>query len=140
MSIPWPNRALLDLLGIELPIIQAPMAGANGSAMAAAVCEAGGLGSLPCAMLDAAVARAEIGVIRRALAAQCKREGFRLVEYSIQSNHIHLLVEADDKGIMSSSLAASSRASPSSSTSNGDGKARSSANATSPVLSAPRAR
>jgi nitronate monooxygenase len=33
--------------------------------MAIAVSEAGGLGSLPCAMLDAAKARAEIGVIRQ---------------------------------------------------------------------------
>ena len=61
----WPNGELLDLIGIDLPIIQAPMAGANGSAMAIAVSEAGGLGSLPCAMLDAATARAEIGVIRQ---------------------------------------------------------------------------
>jgi nitronate monooxygenase len=61
----WPDRRLLDLLGIELPIIQAPMAGANGSAMAIAVSEAGGLGSLPCAMLDAAKARAEVGIIRQ---------------------------------------------------------------------------
>ncbi len=61
----WPNRELLDLIGIDLPIIQAPMAGANGSAMAIAVSEAGGLGSLPCAMLDAEKARAEIGVIRQ---------------------------------------------------------------------------
>ena len=61
----WPDRRLLDLLGIDLPIIQAPMAGANGSAMAIAVCEAGGLGSLPCAMLDADKVRAEIGVIRQ---------------------------------------------------------------------------
>ena len=60
----WPNRELLDLIGIDLPIIQAPLAGANGSAMAIAVSEVGGLGSLPCAMLDAAKARAEIGVIR----------------------------------------------------------------------------
>ncbi len=37
----WPNRELLDLIGIDLPIIQAPMAGANGSAMAIAVSEAG---------------------------------------------------------------------------------------------------
>jgi nitronate monooxygenase len=49
----WPNRDVLDLLGIEMPLIQAPMAGASGVAMAAAVCRAGGLGSLPCAMLDA---------------------------------------------------------------------------------------
>jgi nitronate monooxygenase len=61
----WPDRRLLDLVGIDLPIIQAPMAGANGSAMAIAVSEAGGLGSLPCAMLDAAKVRAEIGVIRQ---------------------------------------------------------------------------
>ena len=61
----WPDRRLLDLLGIELPIVQAPMAGANGSAMAAAASEAGALGSLPCAMLDAAKIRAEIGVIRQ---------------------------------------------------------------------------
>jgi nitronate monooxygenase len=61
----WPDRRLLDLIGIELPVIQAPMAGANGSAMAIAASEAGGLGSLPCAMLDATKARAEIGVIRQ---------------------------------------------------------------------------
>ena len=61
----WPDRRLLDLIGIELPVIQAPMAGATGSAMAIAASEAGGLGSLPCAMLDAAKARAEIGVIRQ---------------------------------------------------------------------------
>ena len=61
----WSNRELLDLIGVDLPIIQAPMAGANGSAMAIAVSEAGGLGSLPCAMLDATKVRAEIGVIRQ---------------------------------------------------------------------------
>ncbi len=61
----WPNRDLLNLIGIDLPIIQAPMAGANGSAMAIAVSQAGGLGSLPCAMLDAAKVRAEIGVVRQ---------------------------------------------------------------------------
>ena len=61
----WPNRKLLDLLSIEVPIIQAPMAGASGSAMAVATSEAGGLGSLPCAMLDAAKVRAELGVIRQ---------------------------------------------------------------------------
>jgi len=61
----WPDRRLLDLLGIELPIVQAPMAGANGSAMAIAASEAGGLGSLPCAMLDAAKIRAEIGIVRQ---------------------------------------------------------------------------
>ena len=61
----WPDRRLLDLVGIEVPIIQAPLAGANGSAMAIAASAAGGLGSLPCAMLDAAKVRAEIGIIRQ---------------------------------------------------------------------------
>jgi nitronate monooxygenase len=61
----WPNRRLLDLLGIEVPIIQAPMAGSNGSAMVIAASKAGGLGSLPCAMLDADKMRAELGVIRQ---------------------------------------------------------------------------
>jgi nitronate monooxygenase len=42
---------ITKLFGIELPVIQAPMAGSNGSAMAIAVSNAGGLGSQPCAML-----------------------------------------------------------------------------------------
>lgn len=40
------------LLGTELPIIQAPMAGVQDSGLAIAVSEAGGLGSVPCAMLS----------------------------------------------------------------------------------------
>jgi nitronate monooxygenase len=55
---------LTDLLGIELPIIQAPMAGAQASAMAIAVSNAGGLGSLPCAMLTADGLRKELETIR----------------------------------------------------------------------------
>ncbi|HJQ40517.1 MAG TPA: nitronate monooxygenase [Thermoanaerobaculia bacterium] len=53
------------LFGIELPIIQAPMAGVQGSALAAAVSAAGGLGSLPAAMLSADAFRAEVEEIRR---------------------------------------------------------------------------
>lgn len=59
------DRRLTDLFNIELPIIQAPMAGANGSAMVIAVSEAGGLGSLPCAMLDIDAARKELSIIRQ---------------------------------------------------------------------------
>jgi nitronate monooxygenase len=51
------------LFGIELPIVQAPMAGAQGSALAVAVSNAGGLGSLPCAMLDVEAMRAELAAI-----------------------------------------------------------------------------
>ena len=61
----WPDHRLLDLIDIRLPIIQAPMAGANGSAMAIAVSQAGGLGSLPCAMLDSDKVRSEIGITQR---------------------------------------------------------------------------
>ena len=60
----WPDRRILDLLGIELPILQAPMAGATGSAMAIAVGLAGGLGALPCAMLSGEQVRAEIAAFR----------------------------------------------------------------------------
>lgn len=60
----WPDRRLLELLHIEHPIIQAPMAGAQDAALAAAVSAAGGLGSLPCAMLNAEKIRDEVGKIR----------------------------------------------------------------------------
>ncbi len=49
-----------DLFGIELPLVQAPMAGVQGSALAIAVSNAGGLGSLPCAMLSAQALQTEI--------------------------------------------------------------------------------
>jgi nitronate monooxygenase len=52
------------LLGTELPIIQAPMTGVQGSALAIAVSNAGGLGSLPCAMLSPADLHAELSAIR----------------------------------------------------------------------------
>lgn len=42
---------LTGLLDISLPIVQAPMAGVQGARLAAAVAGAGGLGSIPCAML-----------------------------------------------------------------------------------------
>ncbi|WP_312934774.1 nitronate monooxygenase [Pseudomonas sp.] len=62
----WPDTRILDLFGIELPILQAPMAGASGSALAIAVGRAGGLGALPCAMLDADQTRAEVTAFRQA--------------------------------------------------------------------------
>ena len=55
---------LQQLLGIELPIIQAPMAGVQGSALAVAVSDAGGLGSLPCAMLSLDAMRDELAAIK----------------------------------------------------------------------------
>jgi len=57
-------RALLDLLGIDLPIVQAPMAGISPPAMAAAVANAGALGSLGLGATDAAGAAKMIAAVR----------------------------------------------------------------------------
>jgi len=56
--------SLQKLLGVELPIIQSPMAGVQDSALTVAVSSAGGLGSLACAMLSPDALRAEISIIR----------------------------------------------------------------------------
>ena len=52
--------ALAERLGTRWPLIQAPMAGSQGSALALAVSGAGGLGSLPAAMLAPDALRAEL--------------------------------------------------------------------------------
>lgn len=57
------NR-LCELLGTELPIIQAPMAGVQDSRLAVAVSNAGGLGSLPCALLSPEALRRELAAIK----------------------------------------------------------------------------
>jgi nitronate monooxygenase len=66
MGVPltWPDHRLIDLFEIEHPIILAPMAGAMDAALAAEVSEAGGLGSLPCAMLTPAQLRDQFTQIR----------------------------------------------------------------------------
>ena len=64
------RNTIAQLLGTELPLIQAPMAGAQGSAMAIAVSNAGALGSLPCAMLAPDAIRAEIEAIRQAIGSK----------------------------------------------------------------------
>jgi nitronate monooxygenase len=56
----------MSFLGSALPLIQAPMAGFQGAALAIAVCKAGGLGSLPCAMLTVEAMRKELAAIRAA--------------------------------------------------------------------------
>src|SRR5262245_6861098 len=60
----WPDRRLLDLLGIDIPIVQAPMAGAMDWELAAAVSEAGGLGSLPAGMLTPPQIREQMEKLR----------------------------------------------------------------------------
>jgi nitronate monooxygenase len=61
----WPDRRILDLFRIELPILQAPMAGPGFGDMAVAVSEAGGLGALPTATFSLDQARGELAAIRR---------------------------------------------------------------------------
>ena len=61
--MPFPNR-LTNLLGIDLPIIQAPMAGAATPELAAAVANAGGLGSLGVAMMTPDVLRETVAKTR----------------------------------------------------------------------------
>src|SRR5579863_1763779 len=62
---------LREWLGIRLPVIQAPMAGSQGSELAIAVCNAGGLGSLPCAMLTPEGMRTELQAIRAGTSEPC---------------------------------------------------------------------
>jgi nitronate monooxygenase len=60
----WPDRRLLDLFEIDMPIVQAPMAGAMDAELAIAVAQGGGLGSLPAAMLDAKRLREQVEQFR----------------------------------------------------------------------------
>jgi nitronate monooxygenase len=55
---------LLEILGVDLPIIQAPMAGVSTPAMAAAVSNAGALGSIGVGATDAVGARRMIAAVR----------------------------------------------------------------------------
>jgi nitronate monooxygenase len=57
-------HVLQQRLGVELPVVQAPMAGVQGGSLAAAVSSAGALGSIPCAMLDADAVRREVALVR----------------------------------------------------------------------------
>lgn len=64
----WRDRRILDLFGIEAPILQAPMANFSTPEMAIAVANAGGLGALACASLSPEQIRADIQTIRKAAA------------------------------------------------------------------------
>ncbi len=60
----WPDTRLQDLLGIDVPIVQAPMAGSSSTRMAVAVSEAGALGSLACAAQTAEQLRQTLALAR----------------------------------------------------------------------------
>jgi len=61
----WPDRRIIEIFGIEHPILLAPMAGPGTAELAIAVAEAGGLGALACAMLTPEQIRRDLGVIRQ---------------------------------------------------------------------------
>jgi nitronate monooxygenase len=56
----------MTFLPSKIPLIQAPMAGAQGPELAIAVCRAGGFGSLPAAMLTPDRLREHIAAVRQA--------------------------------------------------------------------------
>ncbi|MGE0100625.1 MAG: NAD(P)H-dependent flavin oxidoreductase [Hydrogenophaga sp.] len=56
-------NAFTTLIGTQHPLIQAPMAGVQGAALAVAVSNAGALGSLPCAMLVPEALERELGAL-----------------------------------------------------------------------------
>lgn len=60
----WPRGDLIDLFKIAHPVIQAPMAGASTPALAAAVTNAGGLGSLGCAQMTVDQVRQDVETLR----------------------------------------------------------------------------
>ncbi len=62
----WQDRRLLDLFGIDHPIVQAPMAGLSSAQMTIAVSEAGGLGSIAAAMLTPETLRTELQIVQQA--------------------------------------------------------------------------
>jgi nitronate monooxygenase len=66
--MPWIFMSTIQHLLQTSPIIQAPMAGVQGAVLAIAVCQAGGIGSLPCAMLTLDAMRSELTAMTQATA------------------------------------------------------------------------
>ena len=63
----WPDRSLMDLLKLDIPIIQAPMAGSDSVALARGVSSTGALGSLACALLSPGQVREAIRALREGM-------------------------------------------------------------------------
>jgi nitronate monooxygenase len=61
----WADRRLIELFGIEHPILLAPMAGPGTPDLAVAVADAGGLGSLACALATPEQIRRDLGIVRQ---------------------------------------------------------------------------
>lgn len=65
----WPDRRILDLFKIHVPIVQAPMAGVQDVDVMMGAAEGGALGSLPCAMISAEKAREQVHIFRQRVSA-----------------------------------------------------------------------
>ena len=63
----WPDRRLLDLLKLDIPIIQAPMAGSDSVRLARTVSSTGALGSLACALLSPDEVRQAVDALRQGM-------------------------------------------------------------------------
>jgi nitronate monooxygenase len=61
----WADRRVLDLFGIEHPILLSPMANAGTVELAIAVSEGGGLGALPCGMIWPEQIRNQLAIVRQ---------------------------------------------------------------------------
>jgi nitronate monooxygenase len=111
----WPNDRFIKLCGIELPIIQAPMAGAALSNMVVAVSEAGGLGSLACALLSVEQVRKELESIRQSTLRPINLNFFchktpqgdraRELNWRRRLEGYYIELEADDSSIPNSARA-----------------------------------
>ena len=65
----WPDRRLLDLFKIEVPIVQAPMAGVQDVDVMIGAAQGGALASLPSAMISVEKAREQINIFRQRVSA-----------------------------------------------------------------------
>jgi len=111
----WPKDRFIKLCGIEMPIIQAPMAGSALSDMVVAVSQAGGLGSLACALLSVEQARKELETIRRGTSSPVNANFFchqpprgdaaRQMNWRRRFDAYYIQLQADDTSIPASARA-----------------------------------
>jgi nitronate monooxygenase len=61
----WPRADFLQLFGLTHPIVQAPMSGFTPATLVAAVCNAGGMGSIGCVGQPLDVVREQVAAVRQ---------------------------------------------------------------------------
>jgi nitronate monooxygenase len=81
----WPDRRLLDLFGIEVPIVQAPMAGVQDVDIMIGAAQGGALASLPCAMISVEKAREQVNIFRQRVSAPLNMNFFSHTAISMTS-------------------------------------------------------